>query len=68
MGGQHILIYQKQSHQVVENTCELSGIEQNNPNIGHCWSFARRNRQHLAKPWLVRRPFSFFSKTKPLSY
>src|SRR5271167_4235465 len=28
---------QKQSHQVVESMRQVSGIEQNNPNIGHRW-------------------------------
>ena len=28
--------FEKQSHQVIENTRQVSGIGQNNPKIGHC--------------------------------
>ena len=35
--GRRLKILRKQTQQVVENTGEMSGNGQNNPNIGHCY-------------------------------
>jgi hypothetical protein len=40
--GRRMKILRKQTHQVIENTGEMSGIGQNNPNLGHSTKVAEK--------------------------